>query len=46
MQAVGQGKIDQPVFTPERNGRLGAIFRQWLQMLADSAGEYNGQDIL
>ena len=46
IQAVAEGKVDDPVFAPERNSRLGAVLRERREPFAFAARENHGEHIL
>jgi hypothetical protein len=46
MQAIAQGKIDNPVFSAEGNRRFCAISREWLQPLAGTSCQDDCQNVL
>jgi hypothetical protein len=43
MQAVGQRKIDDPVFASEWYRRFGAFFGEWLQAAASATSQYDAK---
>ena len=46
VQAVAERKVDDAVFSAERDGGLGALFGERMQPFALSSGQHHREDIL